>query len=321
MKTILHYLICLCLLVTYPGGVGKSPTALAQNTSSQSGTATSPAASPQEEEEEEDEPTTPSSPSAAGSGTPSTTTSMPPSAAVRKLDQASRTAEPRDSSKMRKLSFPEGKFSISLPGNPEMEYKQVPVARTNLSLRAVSYTYKEPTGNFNVAYMIFPNQVNLRRPDLANSILDSIANSFAKHLPSSPGTECSVVSQKSFPMLGCPGRELMIKGKQGGAEMFSLVRMFISGQYLYILAPEGKRAWLESPAVATFMSSMTLATAQTSGSRFGGSHSADVHQNQSDFQKKFDADRRAFNEKFSRSKDNFRRDSNALKTRAEQNRF
>jgi hypothetical protein len=308
VKMVVRYLIFVCLLVIFVCTIAKAePTSVQSTPSTQSGTAAGQVSSQQEQKEEEGEE------EEEDSQTPSSTSGAAPHSA----------SANRANAKMRRLNFPEGRFAISLPGNPDMEYKQVPIAGTKLNLRAVSYVYKEPTGNFNVSYMIFPKEVNLNKPGLANSILDSVANSFAK-LPSSPGTASGIVSQKNISMLGFPGKEILVKGKQGGTEVFSLVRMFISGQYLYILAPEGKRAWLDSPSVATFMSSMTLSTASTTsgsaGSHFGSS-TTDVHKKQSDFQKKFEADRRTFNEKFARSKDNFTRDRNAQKSRWDRNRF
>lgn len=182
------------------------------------------------------------------------------------------------------------------------------VPNTSLVVRSVFYHCNEAAGAFSVGYVIFPDSVHLFAGHVQDSILDSMSNSFA-NLSSKQGKPATLLWKRPSTTLGCRGRELMVQA--GKSDYFARIRMFVSGQFMYVLVTEGSKTWLSDPDVGTFLSSMTLNDAGT----FGSAWHKKFDDDRKEFDKKWEQDKRSFDERFARGRDDFKRDSNASQSR------
>lgn len=231
----------------------------------------------------------------------------------------------RSSGKLRRMSFPEGRFSISMPGTPEMEYQDAEIGR-GLRLRVVLYGYPEYFGKYLAGYVIVPQQLDMNNPALKENLLNSMVNSIAtgggkaatapagktaksKAAPTKP----VIVSQSAMNFQGHPGREVLTKAKDAtGSETYARIRFFVVGHYLYIIGGEGKKVWLDSPACMDYVNSFLIASQASPSSK----HTS-WDRSHKEFSSNMDMMHRKHSEEFSRHRADFTRDRNAQKSRWE----
>jgi len=183
-------------------------------------------------------------------------------------------------SKMSKLSFPEGRFSVMLPGSPEVKYKN------EHNMRLVDYQYSEAHGTFNISYAIMPKALPLTSQ---KQMLNSVSASIAKSIK---GTEAS---RHSFNFQGVyPGIQVEVAKVQGKTNLMARFRYFIVGRYLYIVGSIGSKEWLASPIVTEFINSIAVRSEQS-----GNDNSTlEAKKRHEEFQTNFEARKRKFDQDF-----------------------
>lgn len=211
--------------------------------------------------------------------------------------------------KLQKLHYPDGRFSVSLPGNPQMKY-------TDLGgMRCVDYTYPEFSGLYQVSYVTMPQAPN---PALTDRMYDSVVTSLMQR---GKGT---LVGQSNFNCGGYPGRQIEIKTTvvQGAVkkEILMRLRLFTAGKRLYIIGGTGTKAWLNSQAVVDFMNSISVSPETTSYGQAGLPQSA---QSQQSGQTRADADarHREFQQHFNETQSRIRKDMEQSRARMQFHRF
>lgn len=147
--------------------------------------------------------------------------------------------------RLSRYTYPEGKFSVLLPGKPDTRYT------TKTGMRQVEYIYQDTQGAYCVGYIILPG---VPQASAIPAAFDATANGLK--------TSYKAVESKEAPatLQGYPGRVLNITKIKDKADWGVNVRMYVVGKMLYILAAEGTPAWLRSPAVQQVSNSLTVVT-------------------------------------------------------------
>lgn len=196
------------------------------------------------------------------------------------MDLTSDKFKMSSASKMSKLNFPEGRFSVMLPGTPEVKVKN------ENGMRLVDYEYSEAHGTLNISYAIMPKPLPLTAQ---RQVLTGLSASIAKSLK---GTE---VARHSFNFQGIyPGIQVDIAKIQNKPELMARFRYFVVGRYLYIIGSIGRKEWLSSPIVGEFINSVSVRVEQ-SNSEIASQEAKKRHE---EFQANFDARRRKFDQDF-----------------------
>lgn len=147
--------------------------------------------------------------------------------------------------RLSRYSYPEGKFSIMLPGKPAMRYSN------KTGMRQVEYIYQDTQGAYCVGYIILPGEPNAAAIPMA-------FDATSKGLTSS--YNALELKESNATLQGFPGRVINITRLKDKAEWGVHVRMFVAGKFLYIIAAEGTKEWLKSPIVHQVTNSFTLST-------------------------------------------------------------
>ncbi len=184
------------------------------------------------------------------------------------------------SSKMSKLHFPEGRFTVLMPGNPEVKYKN------ESGMRLVDYQYTEAHGTFNISYAIMPRQLPAQAQ---KQVLDLLSKNIAKSVK---GVE---TGRRPFTYQGVyPGLQVSVGKIQGKPELMAHFRFFVVGRFLYIVGSAGTKEWLASPVVREFINSVAVQR-ELSASELAAQESKKRHE---EFQAGFDARKRKFDQDF-----------------------
>jgi len=147
--------------------------------------------------------------------------------------------------RLSRYTYPEGKFSVLLPGKPDTRYT------TKTGMRQVEYIYQDNQGAYCVGYIILPG---VPQAAAIPSALDATANGLKASYRAVESKEGPVSLQ------GYPGRFINITKIKDKSDWGVNIRMYVVGKMLYILAAEGTPAWLRSPAVQQVSSSLTVVT-------------------------------------------------------------
>lgn len=197
--------------------------------------------------------------------------------------------------KMQTLFYPEGLFSVSLPGNPSVKYANV------AGMRSVDYTYPEFSGIYQVSYLVFPQAIN--SPAIQNKMYDAIAADLVKK------TKGTLIRSYSTTQQGRPAKQIDIKtgtttavGSKPQSVMMRL-KLVAAGKRFYIIGGTGTAAWLSSPAVNNFINSLSIRGETTAMQRQQQSQKS----KSDDFHRDFEARRKEFDRKFAESQSNARK--------------
>ncbi len=198
--------------------------------------------------------------------------------------------------KLQALFYPEGLFSVALPGTPSVKYANI------AGMRSVDYTYPEFSGVYQVSYVVFPQAID--SPVIQNKMYDAIAADLVKK------TKGTLVRSYATTQQGHPARQIDIKtgasttvGSKPQSVMMRL-KLIASGKRFYIIGGTGTAAWLSSPAVNNFINSLSIRSEQTALQK----HHQQVQKSKSDdFQRDFEARRKEFDRKFAESRSNTRK--------------
>lgn len=173
---------------------------------------------------------------------------------------AKATAPPADTpiatfggARLSRYTYPEGRFSILLPGKPMMKFSN------KSGLRQVEYIYADTQGAYCVGYIILPGQP-------VPAAIPAAFEATSKALRTEYGA--LEFKQSSASLQGFPGRIINITKIKSKPDWGVHVRMFVANRFLYILAAEGTSAWLRSPNVNKICNSLTL-NSPSSGSGDG----------------------------------------------------
>lgn len=149
------------------------------------------------------------------------------------------------SARLSRYTYPEGKFSVLLPGKPSTKFT------TKTGMRQVEYIYQDTQGAYCVGYIILPGV-------LQASAIPAAFDATSKGLT----TSYKALDSKQSPatLQGYPGRIINITKIKDKNDWGVHIRMFVVGKMLYILAAEGTSAWLRSPAVHQVSNSLTVVT-------------------------------------------------------------
>jgi hypothetical protein len=214
------------------------------------------------------------------------------------------TAVTFGSAKLSKYSYPEGRFSVLLPGSPKMNYK------TEAGIRMVDYEYPDVHGSYDISYVIMPGQAN---PAAINLLFDKLTESFVKTLKG------SAIKQSSTSLQGFPGRQVdmgEVKVKPG---FVGRLRMYSVRRYVYVIGAIGQKDWISAPVVNDFLTSFSFSPELTTQEK--------MQQDQIEAAKRrqqFDEDskrrQQAFNERFQRSQSDARKSSERARMDFQTNR-
>lgn len=158
--------------------------------------------------------------------------------------------------RLQRYTYPEGKFSILLPGKPAMNFSNVD------GQRRVDYTYKDPQGAMFVGYIITPGVV-------PRAALPTVLFKIATSLSQKYGAK--ETKQYTITVAGHPGRQLDFTSVQGQVGKDIKLRLVVAGSFVYIIGAEGTPPWVKSPGVKQFFDSLIIAPAagERASSPFG----------------------------------------------------
>ncbi|MBA3856147.1 MAG: hypothetical protein C0507_04485 [Cyanobacteria bacterium PR.3.49] len=198
--------------------------------------------------------------------------------------------------KLSKYSYPEGRFKILLPGNPQMKYS------SQLGMRSVDYTYPEANGVYVINYLIAPGPIMQSK---INPLLESLCNNLVAN---SKSTE---LRRTPISLQGYAGRQIELKSNKGKEES-AVFRFYVVRRFVYIIGVAGNKAWVGSPVVASYLNSLEIVPELTASeqlvvdSKRRASESRHVSDSHSQFQREFDEARSRHRKDFERSQADFK---------------
>jgi hypothetical protein len=195
--------------------------------------------------------------------------------------QAKPSTEPKvsfGSRKLSKYSYPEGRFKILLPGNPNCRYGNV------LGMRSVDYNYPESQGAYLVSYLIAPGVIDESKVSV---LLDAVCTSLTK------STRSAELRRNAITLQGFQGRQLELVPKEG-KEILQRFRLYVVRRFVYIIGVAGNKPWVDSPAAAEYLNSLEVVPELTAAEQ----HAASVRA----FERKQEDSRKTFDERFAKSR-------------------
>lgn len=215
------------------------------------------------------------------------------------------------SGKLSRLSFPDGQFSILLPGKPEMEYKDLPNG-----LRMVRYHCMElPFGLYDVSYILCPGDL-ASQP--AKMVMDVLSAAYIKAM------QAKDFSTREWRVPGGFGREVTMTRLGGnsdgvkelakyGIDTAARFRMCVVGSRFFIIGAIGTAPWLKSPATQEYLDSFRPAEASFASHRStkSNSYSSSSYSSQSQSAADYEATHRKHEDETRRREDNWKRDRNS----------
>jgi uncharacterized protein len=176
------------------------------------------------------------------------------------------------SSKLERLYYPEGKFSILLPGPPSVQYGELG------GLRLVNYVYPTFAGSYSVGYLIMPQAIadpaklNAFYNLVGMGMIESLTAKLSK-IPAAAKTASAKTQkinsarqikvgssvQNSLILCNHPGRQIQMElTDTHGDKCLIRVRMVVVDRFLYILTVAGKKVWVDAPIVTEVLNSLDV---------------------------------------------------------------
>ncbi|MBA3992541.1 MAG: hypothetical protein C0469_03370 [Cyanobacteria bacterium DS2.3.42] len=144
--------------------------------------------------------------------------------------------------KLSKYSYPEGRFKVLLPGNPQMKYSN------QLGMRSVDYSYPETHGAYIMSYLIAPGNIIESK---ISPLLDAVCTNISK-------TSKSVeVRRNSISLQGYQGRQIEL-APPTSKDQLARFRLYVVRRFIYIIGAAGNKAWIESPVVSDYLNSLEV---------------------------------------------------------------
>lgn len=183
------------------------------------------------------------------------------------------------SRKLSKYSYPEGRFKILLPGNPNCRYSNT------LGMRSVDYSYPESHGAYMVSYLIAPGVIIDSK---VSELLDAVCSNLAKT------TKSVELRRNSLTLQGFQGRQVELAPPNGEKEQLARFRLYVVRRFVYIIGAAGNKAWVDSPVVAEYLNSLEVVPELTASEMRAANERA--------YSKKHEDDRRAMDERMAKSR-------------------
>ena len=143
---------------------------------------------------------------------------------------------------------PEGKFSVLMPGKPELQTRDIQAE--NGDAKYYRYSAINSIGLFSVMYFVHP--VEAKDAAEREARLELMCNGIIKNLGG------KVVFVKKGKLYGYPGREFVIEKTEDGDENSYHWKVFVVGDRLYQLAVTTAQKDSDSTDVAKFFDSFAL---------------------------------------------------------------
>ncbi len=143
--------------------------------------------------------------------------------------------------KLSKYSYPEGRFKVLLPGNPQMKYSD------QLGMRSVDYSYPETQGAYMMSYMIAPVNIESK----SSPLLDAICTNILKT------TKSVEVRRNTISLQGYQGRQIEL-APPTKKDQLARFRVYVVRRFIYVIGVAGNKAWTESPVVADYLNSLEV---------------------------------------------------------------
>lgn len=144
--------------------------------------------------------------------------------------------------KLSKYSYPEGRFKVLLPGNPQMKYSN------QLGMRSVDYSYPETQGAYVMSYLIAPGFI---AEDKVGALLDAVCTNIAKT------TKSVELRRNSLNLQGYQGRQIEL-APGSSKEQLARFRLYVVRRFIYIIGAAGNKAWVDSPVVGQYLNSLEV---------------------------------------------------------------
>jgi hypothetical protein len=209
------------------------------------------------------------------------------------------------SAKLSRYSYPEGRFSVLLPGNPLMSYKN------QAGIRMVDYSYPEVHGSFNVSYVIMPGQAN---PAAINLLFDKLTESFVKTLNGAK------VKQFSTTLQGFPARQIDMGELKSKTGCVARLRMYSVRRFVYVIGLVGKKEWIDSPVANDFLGSFSFSPELTAQEKMQ-QDMREAEKRRQAFDEDFKRRQQQFNDRFQQSQSNSRKASERARADFQTNRI
>lgn len=190
--------------------------------------------------------------------------------------------------KLSKYSYPEGRFKVLLPGNPQMKYS------SQLGMRSVDYTYPEANGVYVINYLIAPGPIIQSK---INPLLDSLCNNLIAT------TRTTEIRRNAINLQGYAGRQIELKTSKGKEE-HAVFRFYVVKRFVYIHGVIGNKAWVGSPVVASYLNSLEFVPELTASEQM----SLDARKRSEESRQAADARHAQFERQFNETKSRNRKD-------------
>lgn len=196
--------------------------------------------------------------------------------------------------KLSKYSYPEGRFKVLLPGNPQMKYSN------QLGMRSVDYNYPETQGDYSVSYLIFPGVLVEGK---VGALLDALCTHIAKT------TKSVELRRNSINLQGFQGRQIEFEptDKKGQLARF---RLYGVRRFIYIIGVHGNKAWVDSPVVAQYLNSLEVIPELTASEQHAAKMAQmarESEQRKKEFDDRWAKSQQSFHDAESRNRKDFER--------------
>lgn len=201
--------------------------------------------------------------------------------------------------KLSKYSYPEGRFKVLLPGNPQMKYS------SQLGMRSVDYTYPEANGVYVMNYLIAPGPIVQSK---INPLLELLCNNLVQN---SKSTE---IRRTAINLQGYAGRQIELKTTKGKEEN-AVFRFYVVRRFVYIIGVAGNKAWVGSPVVTSYLNSLEVVPELTAAEQMTADARRRSDANRQSADARTSQFEREFNETRSRNRKDFERSQADFKFR------
>jgi hypothetical protein len=197
--------------------------------------------------------------------------------------------------KLSKYSYPEGRFKVLLPGNPQMKYSN------QLGMRSVDYSYPETHGAYIMSYLIAPGNIIESK---ISPLLDAVCTNISK-------TSKSVeVRRNSISLQGYQGRQIEL-APPTSKDQLARFRLYVVRRFIYIIGAAGNKAWIESPVVSDYLNSLEvvpeLSASEARAAQFSSTFSSGSSSDRREHEERAAKMHRDFEEARSKSRKDFER--------------